>query len=64
LCDYVSNPESGIYKLWFDFKPKGGKQTLVTFLAILKASPLTTLEYQYMMEYTSKNPPIGIIESV
>jgi len=33
-------PESGIYKLWVDFKPKGGKQTLVTFLADVKGLPI------------------------
>src|SRR5918911_2594537 len=25
-------PESGTYKLWIDFKPRGGNQTLVTFI--------------------------------
>jgi hypothetical protein len=29
-------PESGTYKLWVDFKPKGGTQTLATFLADVK----------------------------
>lgn len=33
-------PESGTYKLWVDFKPKGGKQTLVTFLADVKGLPI------------------------
>ena len=32
-------PESGIYKLWVDFKPKGGNQTLVTFMADVKGLP-------------------------
>jgi hypothetical protein len=32
-------PESGTYKLWVDFKPKRGKQTLVTFLADVKGLP-------------------------
>jgi hypothetical protein len=32
-------PESGAYKLWVDFKPKGEKQTLVTFLADVKGLP-------------------------
>ena len=36
-------PESGIYKLWVDFKPKGGKQTLVTFLADVKGLPTHNL---------------------
>ena len=33
-------PESGTYKLWVDFKPKGGKQTLVTFIADVKGLPI------------------------
>lgn len=32
-------PESGTYKLWADFKPIGGKQTLVTFLADVNGLP-------------------------
>ncbi len=32
-------PESGTYKLWVDFKPKGGTQTLVTFIANVKGLP-------------------------
>jgi hypothetical protein len=32
-------PESGTYKLWVDFKPKGGKQTLVPFIADVKGLP-------------------------
>lgn len=32
-------PESGIYKLWVDFKPKGGNQTLFTFIADVKGLP-------------------------
>jgi hypothetical protein len=33
-------PESGKYKLWVDFKPKGGNQTLVTFMADAKGLPI------------------------
>lgn len=33
-------PASGTYKLWVDFKPKGGKQTLVTFIADVKGLPI------------------------
>jgi hypothetical protein len=33
-------PESGTYKLWVDLKPKGGKQTLVTFIADVKSLPI------------------------
>jgi hypothetical protein len=33
-------PESGTYKLWVDFKPKGGKQTLVTFITDVKGIPI------------------------
>jgi hypothetical protein len=33
-------PESGKYKLWVDFKPKGGNQTLVTFVADVKGLPI------------------------
>ncbi|HET6800549.1 MAG TPA: hypothetical protein VFH25_08305 [Nitrososphaeraceae archaeon] len=32
-------PESGRYKLWVDFKPKGGNQTLVTFIVDVKGLP-------------------------
>jgi hypothetical protein len=32
-------PESGNYKLWVDFKPKGGNQTLITFMADVKGLP-------------------------
>jgi hypothetical protein len=32
-------PDSGTYKLWVDFKPKGGNQTLVTFMADVKGLP-------------------------
>jgi hypothetical protein len=32
-------PESGNYKLWVDFKPKGGTQTLVTFIASIIGLP-------------------------
>ena len=45
-CRYEGNfnihhtfPESGIYKLWVDFKPKGGNQTLFTFMADVKGLP-------------------------
>jgi hypothetical protein len=33
-------PESCTYKLWVDFKPKGGKQMLVTFIADVKGLPI------------------------
>jgi hypothetical protein len=32
-------PESGIYKLWVDFKPRGGTQTLITFMTDVKGLP-------------------------
>jgi hypothetical protein len=32
--------ESGIYKLRIDIKPKGEKQTLVTFIAVVKGHPV------------------------
>jgi hypothetical protein len=32
-------PESGTYKLWVDFKPKGGTQTLETFIASIRGLP-------------------------
>jgi hypothetical protein len=33
-------PESGKYKLWVDFKPKGGNQTIVTFITNVIGLPV------------------------
>jgi hypothetical protein len=57
-------PESGTYKLWFDLKPKGGKQTLVTFIADLEGLPTHSPK---MLEYDGlyiKEPQTRIIKSV
>jgi hypothetical protein len=58
-------PESGTYKLWADFKPKGGKQTLVTFIAYLEGLPTRSpkmLEYDglYIKEASDKNYQISL----
>jgi len=33
-------PESGIYKIWIDFKPKGGNQTLAAFKLNVSGNPI------------------------
>ena len=53
-------PKSSTYKLWADFKPKGGKQTLVTFIADVTGLPTHTprmLEYDglYIKESSDNN---------
>ena len=58
-------PESGIYKLWVDFKPKGGNQTLVTFSADVKGLPthsLRILVYDgvYIKESSDRNYRISL----
>lgn len=58
-------PESGIYKLWIDFKPKGGKQTLVTFLADVKGLPTHSLRIPvydgvYIKESSDKDYRISL----
>jgi hypothetical protein len=58
-------PKSGTYKLWTDFKPKGGKQTLVTFIADVKGLPTHSariLEYDgvYIKESSNKNYQISL----
>jgi hypothetical protein len=49
-------PESGRYKLWIDFKPKNGNQTLVAFTIKITGSPLhkpSTLVYD--RKYTKES---------
>jgi hypothetical protein len=58
-------PESGTYKLWVDFKPKGGKQTLVTFLADVKGLPthkpvISVYDGIYIKESSDKNYQITL----
>ena len=58
-------PESGTYKLWVDFKPKGGNQTLVTFSADVKGLPthsLRILVYDgvYIKESSDRNYRISL----
>lgn len=58
-------PEFGRYKLWVDFKPKGGEQTLVTFLADVKGPPshsLRTPVYDgvYIKESSDRNYRISL----
>jgi hypothetical protein len=58
-------PESGTYKLWADFKPKGGKQTLITFIAYLEGLPTHSpkmLEYDglYIKESSDSNYQISL----
>ena len=58
-------PESGKYKLWVDFKPKGGKQTLVTFIADVKGIPIhkpvmTVYDRIYVKESPDRNYQISL----
>jgi hypothetical protein len=58
-------PESGAYKLWVDFKPKGGKQTIVTFIAIVKGLPIhkpvmPVYDGVYMKESSDRNYRISL----
>ena len=57
--------ESGKYKLWVDFKPKGGKQTLVTFIADVKGLPIhkavmPVYDGIYIKESTDRNYQISL----
>ncbi len=40
---YHNFPEAGEYKVWIDFKPKEGSQTLVTFELKVTGSPIHNL---------------------
>src|SRR5215207_3556483 len=58
-------PESGRYKLWVDFKPKGGNQTLVTFLEDVKGLPahsprIPVYDGVYIKESSDRNYRINL----
>jgi hypothetical protein len=58
-------PESGRYKLWIDFKPKSGNQTLVAFMVKVTGSPLhkpSTLVYdrKYVKESIDRKYQISL----
>lgn len=58
-------PESGIYKMWVDFKPKGGNQTLVTFMVDVKGLPahnpvVPVYDGIYIKESSDRNYQISL----
>jgi hypothetical protein len=58
-------PESGRYKMWVDFKPKGGNQTLLTFMVDVKGLPAHNLvvpvyDGVYMKESSDRNYQISL----
>jgi hypothetical protein len=60
-----SFPESGRYKLWVDFKPKDGNQTLVAFLTKVMGNPVhipSTLVYdrKYIKESLDRKYQISL----
>ena len=73
---YHNFPEAGEYKVWIDFKPKEGSQTLVTFDLKVAGSPIHNLiplikdrqylknvEGQYQISLTTPNE-IGIDKEI
>jgi hypothetical protein len=48
-------PNSGKYKLWVDFKPKGGNQIIAAFKFTLQGSLFIDLKNSYTMESISIN---------
>jgi hypothetical protein len=58
-------PESGTYKLWVDFKPKGRNQTLITFIVNVKGLPthkpvMPVYDGVYIKESSDRNYRINL----